>query len=414
LSAAPPLQGARWFSAGFPAAAKRDEQRKPASFAGSMHSMARMWQHFEVDVDACPEEEDGWKGASGMPIFSGDKIFGVAKEVPLRFNSKRLHVVPAFKLLQYEDFAKKIDYAAQRNRRLDFERKLATIFQRSKDAIDLLRRPNCLMDGVDLVPNDEAGGVARALLGRGMEEAINGLTDVHEDIFETMRLEKKDDLRTAADVLVDAVLLLISCLFDDGVASGVRDHILNPQAALLEIPCALPTVAEIAMAAAENRQSEFQSVHDDMEYPIGLRQIPHPPEGGIAAWKENQEAIRQALMRKFSPGGWTDFRNSIDDYLFTRFVRSTSGLDRTGADRIKQASAELINESRRSRYYVVYYMPKDEDARRELRDGLSELKKDYQALIFLGLTDDIDVDLAERTRYGPLRRMLGRKRHTKD
>jgi hypothetical protein len=48
-------------------------------------------------------------------------------------------------------------------------------------------------------------------------------------------------------------------------------------------------------------------------------------------------------------------------------------------------------------------------ARRELQDGLCQLKKDYPALIFLGLTDDFDVEVAERDVYGLLRLMLGRK-----
>jgi hypothetical protein len=84
LSAEPPPQGARWSSAGFPSAAKRDGSREPASFAGRMHSKAPKWNRFDVDVIVSPSDEEDWKGASGMPIFGhgGTRIFGLAVEIP--------------------------------------------------------------------------------------------------------------------------------------------------------------------------------------------------------------------------------------------------------------------------------------------------------------------------------------------
>jgi hypothetical protein len=197
--------------------------------------------------------------------------------------------------------------------------------------------------------------------------------------------------------------LIAPSLFDHGVVSGVRNYMSTPHTALLEIPCFLPTVAEIVMAAAENRSSEFQPVRDGKQYPVGRRQLPNPPEAGIAASKENPEAISKALMGKLVPGSWTHIRNSIDDYMFTKFARSSGGSrDPNEAERIELASAWLRHASKVSRYYVVYRMPEGEAARRELNDGLSQLKKDYQDLVFLGLTDDYKIELAEVETYGPL------------
>jgi len=99
--------------------------------------------------------------------------------------------------------------------------------------------------------------------------------------------------------------------------------------------------------------------------------------------------------------------------MFKEFVRSTGGLDRSREERVTQASVELDNRSRRRRYYVVYRMPKGGAARRELRDGLCQLKRDYPALIFLGLTDNLSVDLAERKIYGQLPLILAKKRYKK-
>jgi hypothetical protein len=194
LSAEAPPQGDGWHSAGFPAAAKRADRRAPANFAGKMHSMSPSWQYFEVDVDASPDNEKGWKGASGMPVFSRGKIFGVAKEVPLHFSSKKLHVVPAFRLLEDEDFAKKIGYAAQKDVRRIFEEKLTALFRGSPEAIEFLRRPGHLLAGVHLPPRDMARRVACALLDRPMEEVINGLAVAHEKMFDGMRLEQTESL----------------------------------------------------------------------------------------------------------------------------------------------------------------------------------------------------------------------------
>ena len=415
LSAEGPRQGDYWFSEGFPAAAKRDDQRRPADFDGKMHSMSPKRHYFELNVDAAPGDEEGWKGASGMPIFGpgGARVFGLAKEVPLRFKAKKIHAVPAFKLLEDDDFKKLIDYANQSDRRRNFERRLTTIFRRSEHAITFIRDSGNLLRAVDLKPNDKAASVACALLDRKMDEVITGLSDVLEAIFDEIHFDSNDNLTTAADVLIEAVLLIIPYLFDHGVASGVRNQFLNAQATLLEIPCAMPTLAEIVMAAAENRQAEFQPLHGDGQYPDGERQIPPPPEAGINASKEEHEAIRQSLMGKFIPGSWTGVRNTIDDYMFKEFVRSTGGLDRSREERVTQASVELDNRSRRRRYYVVYRMPKGDAARRELRDGLCQLKRDYPALIFLGLTDNLSVDLAERKIYGQLPLILAKKRYKK-
>jgi hypothetical protein len=110
LSAEAPRQNTQWYSAGFPRAARRDSIRRPANFAGSVHDMSPNWAYFEARTDDAPSVEDDWKGASGMPVCAvgSQKILGVAVEVPRFFGSRKLHVIPAKKLLDDPDFRKKI------------------------------------------------------------------------------------------------------------------------------------------------------------------------------------------------------------------------------------------------------------------------------------------------------------------
>jgi len=77
-----------------------------AGFAGKMHSMATEWQYFEVGVRESPSEEEGWRGASGMPIFGpGNKIFGVAVKLLLIQEQKiaRRSCIQTFELRQIQN-----------------------------------------------------------------------------------------------------------------------------------------------------------------------------------------------------------------------------------------------------------------------------------------------------------------------
>jgi hypothetical protein len=57
----------------------------------------------ELSVDAPPEPAD-WTGASGSPVFVGDKLAGLIKSVPLAFDGQRLSGVAAPALLARADF----------------------------------------------------------------------------------------------------------------------------------------------------------------------------------------------------------------------------------------------------------------------------------------------------------------------
>jgi hypothetical protein len=238
-----------------------------------------------------------------------------------------------------------------------------------------------------------------------------GLSDAHDAIVDELRYQDSSDLTAAAEILADALQLAVPYLFDSGVASGLRAHMLDPQAAILEIPCALSTVAEVVMAAVEDRETRFLPPESDGQYPDGTRLLPHPPESGIGSSKQDSEAIRQALTGKFQPGEWGTLRHTVDDYFFKAFVHARGGPDRTRQERIKMTSIEIENVSRRHRYYMVYYLPKDDARRRELEDTIRQLKNDYPAIVFLALTDDFEIEQMERRTYGRFTHLLRRKRN---
>lgn len=84
-----PRDGTQWISEGFPRAAKYENRRNPSSFIGKTCSKAPNEPYFELTVDAAPEDEEGWKGVSGMPVFVDHKILGVVRSVPPNFSAKK-------------------------------------------------------------------------------------------------------------------------------------------------------------------------------------------------------------------------------------------------------------------------------------------------------------------------------------
>lgn len=59
----------------------------------------------ELTVEAEPKEDDeGWKGISGAPVFIGDTLAGVIKSFPRAYGQSRLHAVPIDLLLHVPSF----------------------------------------------------------------------------------------------------------------------------------------------------------------------------------------------------------------------------------------------------------------------------------------------------------------------
>jgi hypothetical protein len=101
---------AQWHSSGYPVAAKieRDGQTewKTVGLGGSLHAHGGGGQglrELELTVEAPPPAEQ-WAGISGAPVFVGDRLAGLIKEVPESFQGSRLAAVPATVLLQSHGF----------------------------------------------------------------------------------------------------------------------------------------------------------------------------------------------------------------------------------------------------------------------------------------------------------------------
>jgi hypothetical protein len=285
---------------------------------------------------------------------------------------------------------------------------LKNLLAGSEKAMEVIAKNSRLFRDYSLDPLDKSGSAAARLLESNLDEVICGLADAHAWIAGELAYGPCDELKAAATVLVKSIQLIVPCRFDHGIVSGVRAHKLDGNATIIDLPCALATVAEIVMAGVDDRETSFRPRENDNHYPDGTRLLPAPPEFGIGTTREECEAIRESLERKFNPAGWRHLRERVDDYMITRFIDKTFG--KTREAKVRTAAIELANQSgRNSSFYLIYRLPSDEQSRREMIDGLRELKKDYPALVLLGLTDDPDFENQERTQFGRFRNLLPKR-----
>ena len=118
LDAAPQVSGWRtdfeddaiWQSSAYPEAGKVSKEGKPTwktvGLDGTLHARGGGGQgprELELTVNAPPPAEE-WAGISGAPVFVGERLAGLIKEVPKSFQGGRLAAVPASALFQNHGF----------------------------------------------------------------------------------------------------------------------------------------------------------------------------------------------------------------------------------------------------------------------------------------------------------------------
>ena len=277
LSNARPEDHAPWSGAGFADAGGDNKARKHrlVSVQGRVHSAPDDDPQFELGADYPADVEAGWQGLSGSPVFVHGKIIGVIGVCPKNFAARRLRATPVWKLLQDTEFSNAVGYDDQVDRRRRFEQQIAGILEESQDAIQavtLSMDPPINLAGV-AVP-DQAEKTARRLLDLDVPGVIEHCTRAHDALSANGRAN-------AARVVSDLVQLVLPAIYDHGVIEAVRTRKYNVDAALLELPAGIRTVAEIIMAGVDCRKTRYRS--DRGGLPEGVYSLPLPQEGGFDA-----------------------------------------------------------------------------------------------------------------------------------
>jgi hypothetical protein len=411
VSEEPPQDGLTWVSAAFPRSSRYGGDRHPTSFGGVVHSMSPNSDYFEVEVRAPPDTDEGWHGASGMPVFVGRKILGILQEVPRHFRGHLLHAVPSWKLLKDAGFRATVGYDAQLERRRRCDRRLTQILKSSPVAVEALERESGLQHLSQLDPGAKAEDAARRLLETDIDSVIEGLAAAYRWVRDEIDVERSAELTKAEAALAEAAQLILPALFDLGVVAWARGQGRGPDAALVVVPACLRTVAEIIMAGVDDRPTRYRPRTYDLDNPAGEFSLPTPPEPGLQGVSRFAEELERHLCDKFLVGSVSDLEATIHDYLVTTFYRPEAGSTRDV--RQQRASAainiEALGRHHRRTYYMMFPVPHEDAARNEVDALVRRLKEQYPAITFLALNDDGAVEQSELRRFGPFRFMLPKK-----
>lgn len=124
-----------WESEGFPDVGKRDDGTRVATaMRGSMHRMAKTAWFFALDLPVGAACDALHHGASGSPVMSGGRLFGVIAQCPTGFDAKRLWAIPVCRLLEIPGFCEAIGRTPRRALRDLLEEQLVLALSVSEEA----------------------------------------------------------------------------------------------------------------------------------------------------------------------------------------------------------------------------------------------------------------------------------------
>lgn len=390
-----------WESMGFPDATKRDDIREACDFDGECYRPSHRADYFQVMDKAGPDTETAWKGASGMPIYAEDRVYGIAKSVPRNFRAKRLNCTPAWRILDQENFRAELGID-DRNVVLQSVTKALTQHLYDAVAIDaflsaLSKRSNYELPKDGLEKSEKATKLIELMLKQvDILVVFLGLREGHKALLDAGARESAQELQALAWILAPI-------LMDRSLTAHAEGQLGS---ALVELPVGTVTVAELIMAGLDNRSAMFMPRKSDDDLLQGALLIQAQPEGGRST--DDKSALAEHVLSKLAPPGasYPKLRQQIDEHMIDRFKRDGPGLTNLSREaRIKLAGKVLEWHLRDTgqRYYMVFW-PETEEERQAFETLAEGLMDDYPSLVCLSLNPDQkfeDMDLVD-----PLCRMM--------
>lgn len=373
-----------WESAGFAAAGAKGEEVPPTSLNGKVLTAGSepcRSGSFALGVEFPTGSAEGWLGASGSPVFVGQRILGVVATAQRPFNGERLTATATCRLLHDESFRKAIGYVEKWKHLEDYRAKLVSALWDKRRAAskrgddqqavqDALKAGKCLasemkLDSRERWRDDEA--FARAVVGRLLHERLE---DLLPRLTATRRALVEAGEVNSAEVAKKIAFLVMPAVCDVGEVDP--SDWLGSGPALVRLPAATETLAEIILAAADRRAARFDRGGTRPEPRLRLQP---PPSGGETT----------SLAR---------FEEQWRAYVIQKFVDPR--------DRAKAAQHETLTKLanvildnhfklRKERYYCIVEMANPGEAV-YWEAIVARLRRDYPAVVFvtlLGTDDDL-------------------------
>ena len=411
-----PLDKMEWASEGFPAFTRYKKERCTNRFSGKVRSNALNESCVELTVEKAPEVGDDWKGVSGMPVFVGRKIIGVAQSVPPNFNARKLYATPTWKLLEDEAFRQAIGHGEQAKRIEEIKDKAIELLERSPDAVTALAKQIKIDKELVGLSNDQrTEKLINHFMDKDVRTVMIGMRGAHQSLCQKND-GNADQNAKAASILVNAVQLIVPVIYDYGVVKWTDHQRGSGSVALVRLPAGTKTLAEIIMAGVDGRETQFRYREGETDYPEGKFSLPQMPECGIdPEGAKTREALHDHLDKKFYLQEPESFRRAVDDYLLAIFSRPRRGAPERNPQERKKLAANLIeskSSDQKTTFYMLFYLPQDDKEQNAMRTLVQSLKDDYPAIMFLDLDPTVEQECQDQRLLFPFCQMLPIKSST--
>ncbi len=364
LSRFPHHKTLEWDGQGFPAVGKRDDNtREPISFSGHAYSAAETSNIFELGVQYPVGKPDGWCGASGSPVFVGDKIIGVVVTCPKSFNQSRFWATPTWKLFENKDFCKIYGDPSDGSQHQKALERVGKFLETWPALHDLIK------DRHDTNPSS-ALETAQRVLHPGLEGFLNEFFILSNELDDCIKDENAKQ-RAYAD-LCDVVFSTAPLLIESAITEPL-DH--QKQGIFVRTPTAIGscTVGEIAMARLDGRKTRYSTT--DTKLQRGEYEVPTPPDNGFAGWSKNYEA---------------EFEMHLINQIVSRYGNANN------TEKAKQNLAKFFKSSSAKKITSFHCVESDiYNSSKSIESALININNKYPDLVLIMLHDDREVDVIE-------------------
>jgi len=264
----PLRQDQPWRSRGWPRASpppSDDDGSVLASLTalrGTAAEFAGTARRFELTVESPPTGAEWWRGVSGTPAFCGRRLVGIVADGPRPFAGGRLRAVPVSALWDAPGFREAVGYdvsvdelrAKRRQQLLD---DLTDLLRRRPKATLAIAGERTEWKALQAKPERLAESLCNSPSWRDVLDAFDA---AHE------RLSRQDGTEAEQAAVVRILERALPEIYGstslDLMASHDGGH-------LITLPIESKTLAELAMAAFDARDLDFQEVRSQQDYPAG-------------------------------------------------------------------------------------------------------------------------------------------------
>ncbi|SDF02010.1 serine protease [Rhodospira trueperi] len=340
LSPTRPCDGAIWSGAGFSGADTKNGVQEAGHFCGRVMSMAEKDAFFQISaIETSPDTEAGWCGASGMSILVNERVIGVCCELPANYAGKKVSVAPVWQLWKSMGCHESIRDA------LPIFGVVEQLRKKLIDVIGRIRLPDDVMDYIlGRIAQNKGFGVSEML--QSNEKKVHTLVDAISDmtpsevfgVFGSHAISENGDLDEHIFAFVQAIAPYLFAANGTEV-SVIIEKARSGGALVTDVPIATHTMAEIVVAAAQNRSVQFLARQAEHDLPPGAKLIPFRPffrnddQSGVMS--AIIEELRHQYPKSDSING-LDFEAGIVNNL-SRSYRVENSIDRISAVKIRMS-----------------------------------------------------------------------------